>query len=67
MVFNLEEREVNDKLLEVMRIIEEDWDLLANHQELVIGIHTIQRFIIQHMLQRTNPEQWGNWYGSTTS
>lgn len=38
------------------------WGLRANHGELEAAVHVIQGFIIQHMLQRVEPEHWTQWY-----
>ena len=38
------------------------WGLIANKDELYSAIHTIQSFIIHHMLQRLNPDYWSHWY-----
>ena len=43
-----------------------DWGLRANVAELVQAVHVIQGFIIQHMLERVAPEEFGRpqggWY-----
>lgn len=38
------------------------WGLRTNDGEIEQAIHVIQGFIIQHMLQRLNPDQWGAWF-----
>lgn len=38
------------------------WGLVANTEELAHAVHTIQHFIIQHMLGRINPDEWSKWY-----
>ena len=39
---------------------EDGW--YANSMQLVLGIHLVQQFIIQHMLVREQPDQWANWW-----
>lgn len=48
-----------------MKIITEDWKLRGNEQELVIYVHGLQGFIVQHMLQRIGGA-WGEWYADET-
>lgn len=38
------------------------WGLRANYDELATAIHMIQGFIMQHMLQRLAPDEFGHWY-----
>lgn len=41
-----------------------DWGLRVNQAELSQAIHVLQGFIIQHMLERIAPDEFGsNWYG----
>lgn len=60
------EKEANDKLMDVMEIIVKKMDLKYNHDELTRAIHTIQLFIWQHALQRTNAA-CGEWYGNNST
>lgn len=40
-----------------------DGDRLAsNREEVYAAIHVLQGFVIQHMLQRLEPETFGTWY-----
>lgn len=59
--FNDEERLANESLLDAVSRIQ-GWGLKANHAELVQATHVIQGFIVQHMLQRLNPDAFGRWY-----
>lgn len=38
------------------------WGLQANVNELVMGLHIVQSFVIQHMLNRMAPGKFGTWY-----
>lgn len=38
------------------------WKPRANSTELIHGVHTVQQFVIQHMLQRLGGPSWGHWY-----
>lgn len=58
--FDDSEREINDHILAAMRGIQ-DLGLRANEAELVQAVHTMQAFVIQHMLQRLGGA-WGQWY-----
>lgn len=60
--FNEEEREASDALLNCMQIINRRWELQHNKEELAAAVHVIQGFIVQHMLNRLEPENWGSWY-----
>jgi len=55
------EAEAQEKLMDVMEIINKDMGLKYNHDELVRAIHTIQLFIWQHALQRTGAV-CGEWF-----
>lgn len=58
---NDEEEEVMMLLLGVYeRIV--DWGLGANQYELAAAVHTIQGFIVQHMLNRLAPDAWQDWF-----
>lgn len=50
------------RLIDVMNRIIRDWGLRYNNTELIGAVHTIQSFIVQHMLHRLNPAFWGDWY-----
>jgi hypothetical protein len=56
-----EERQVMDALMTVMRTITR-WGLRANVNEMMAAIHVLQGFVVQHMLQRIEPEQWSRWF-----
>ena len=49
-------------LLKFQEIVTSDWGLRANSAEFYGAIHTLQSFIVQHMLQRQEPEYWASWY-----
>ena len=57
-----DERQAMDHLMAYMKIVEADWKLKFNHDELRPAIHVLQGFIVQHMLHRLNPAGWSNWY-----
>jgi len=60
-VLDQQEIAAMEYLLSSYKTIKE-WGLRANEAELVAAVHVIQNFIVQHMLQRLNPEDWGSWY-----
>lgn len=62
MKLNVEEQVAMDHLLAFMVTVQSEWGLKHNQSELVIGIHMLQGFILQHMLQRVNPDEWGEWF-----
>ena len=39
-----------------------DLGLRANGGELAAAVHVLQGFVVQHMLQRVEPDKWGNWF-----
>ena len=62
--FDAEEQKANSALIEAMQIIIHDWNLYeGNRSEVAAAIHTIQLFIIQHMLQRVGANGFNPWYG----
>jgi hypothetical protein len=61
-MLSADEAEAMEMLLAVVDHIREDWGLMMNEAELTQAVHVIQGFIIQHMLQRLAPGQWGRWY-----
>lgn len=66
MALNAEEQECMDHLLAVMDTLSNRWELKMGTNlsyEMCLHIHGLQGFITQHMLQRTEPDQWGHWYG----
>lgn len=63
-ILNAEEREAGDHLLAFMEIVSQRWGLAANAGEMTTAIHTLQGFIIQHMLVRIAPDHWGDWWAS---
>ena len=58
---NLEEQEVLNHILAAMEKIE-SWGLAVNTQELTVAVHTLQGFVIAHMLHRIEPRIWSNWF-----
>lgn len=61
--FESEEVEANDHLLDFMNIVINKWNLVeGNRNELGAAIHTLQLYIIMHMLQREGAEGFSNWY-----
>lgn len=58
------EQDVMDHILAAMQGIQE-WGLRSNHTELAMAVHGLQAFVIQHMLQRLNPDDWGCWFEET--
>jgi hypothetical protein len=46
-----------------MRIMAEDFKLATNLSEMTSAIHVLQGFVIQHMLHRCMPGEWGTWFG----
>lgn len=72
-ILDADEKEAMDKLLGVMNTITRDWGLLPEERasnlrvELAGAVHVIQGFIVQHMLQRLAPEQWGVWFEPSPS
>lgn len=61
-MFNDEEQAINDHILAAMNGIRA-LGLRANETELVIHVHGLQSFVIQHLLQRLGePGHWGAWY-----
>lgn len=59
--FDAEEDQANALLLGYMRWME-NWGLNCNQQEMTTAIHTLQMFIIKHMLQRLGAEDFSDWY-----
>lgn len=62
LAFDQEEQVASDHLIAFMQQVQ-DWDLNCNQQELVTAIHTLQTFVIKHMIQRLNGENFSEWYG----
>ncbi len=58
---NKEEQEIMDHIVAAYNGILK-LGLKDNLSELEHGIHIVQMFITQHMLHRTNPEDWRSWY-----
>ena len=58
---NTEEQEALNHILDAMAIIH-SWGLSANSQELTAAVHTLQGFVIAHMLHRVEPSLWSNWF-----
>ena len=64
-VLDDDEWEAMDALEVVMRKIR-GWGLSANACEMTAAIHTLQSFVMQHMLSRLNPV-WSDWYGGAAA
>ena len=58
---NIEEESASSLLLKTYYQIL-DWGLNCNQGELTHAVHTIQMFIIKHMLQRLEAEDFSPWY-----
>lgn len=58
---NRRERHAMSKLLEAYAEIQ-SWGLIANEDELARAIHSVQQFIIGHMLHRIEPGHWSAWF-----
>lgn len=56
------EAEAMDHLYAFMRIVQTQWHLKTNFEELGAAVHVLQGYVIGHMLKRLAPESWGNWY-----
>ena len=61
-VLDADEQEAMDHLLAFMEIVSRRWQLAANSGELTAAIHVLQGFVIQHMLTRLEPGEWGDWW-----
>lgn len=59
--FDVDEDVAMTHLLSYMKIVRQDWKMLANDAELVGAIHVLQGFIVQHMLHRLNPDLFASW------
>lgn len=64
-VLDAEEQEVMDHINAAMKGIVDlglkmDSDNLGT--ELCLHVHGLQGFVVQHMLQRLEPHEWGKWY-----
>lgn len=59
--FNNEEEAANHGLMIFTHWMKE-WELNANEHEYIGAIHTLQTFIIKHMLQRLGAEGFSDWY-----
>ena len=60
---NHEEQEIADQIIAAYKGIL-NLGLKHNIAELEHGVHIMQMFVTQHMLQRTAPDEWGHWYES---
>lgn len=61
-VLDAEEQEAMDHLLAFMEIVSRRWRLACNSGEMTAAIHVLQGFVIQHMLTRIQPDEWGDWW-----
>lgn len=60
-----EEQAVMDHIGAAMDTIVNAWGLhMGNNleMELCLHVHGLQGFVVQHMLQRVEPNKWGKWY-----
>ena len=62
MPFNDEEAVASELLLQFQQIVTGDWSLRVHDSEFHGALHILQSFIVQHMLQRQEPEHWAIWY-----
>lgn len=60
-IYNKEEQEVENHIVAAYKGIL-NLGLKHNIPELEHGVHIMQQFVTQHMLQRLAPDQWGHWY-----
>ncbi len=60
--FDAEENDANDHLMIFMEILR-GWGLNCNESEMTHAIHTLQMFVIKHMLQRLGAKDFSDWYG----
>jgi len=61
--FTSSEQRAWDAIKEAFAIIAHEWKLKANHGELGSAVHTIQGFVLQHMLSRVS-DGFGSWWES---
>jgi len=61
--FNKEEEAANQLLMDFMEQLRE-WGLNCNEGEMAHAIHTLQLFLIKHMLQRYNIEDFSEWFNT---
>jgi hypothetical protein len=59
---NSDEQEVMDHLTGVLEIVIERWRMKHNMQEVISAAHTLQSAVVQHLLNRVNPDQWSSWW-----
>lgn len=59
--FDAEEQYANGLLLKFMEQLKA-WNLNCNENEWVHAIHTLQMFVIKHMLQRLDAKDFSHWY-----
>ena len=59
-VLDADERKAMDHLLAFMKHLRK-WGMDANQTELAMAIHTLQGFVVQHMLHRLAPDCWSSW------
>jgi hypothetical protein len=63
-----EEDEALTMLGDFHKLVFETWRLKKGNNlevEFSSALHVLQGFVIQHMLQREEPEEWGEWYEDT--
>lgn len=60
-----EEEDAFRQLGEVHNLIFNRWKLKRGNNlemEFCAALHVLQGFIVQHMLQREDPGEWGEWF-----
>lgn len=61
LVFNEAEAAIDEHICAAMRGIQ-DLGLMCNEGELAHAVHTMQLFVIKHMLQRLGSPEFSHWY-----
>jgi hypothetical protein len=64
-LLSFDEKEAFRLLGDFQRKVAEEWKLKRGNNlemELASAIHVLQGFVIQHMLQRQAPQEFGEWY-----
>lgn len=52
----------NSHLMAFIEIVHDKWGLNCNYEELGHAIHTLQLYVIKHMLQRLEAKDFSEWY-----
>lgn len=61
LVFNEAEAAIDEHIVAAMQGIQ-DLGLMCNEGELAHAVHTLQLFLIKHMLQRLGSPEFSDWY-----